>query len=142
MKNYRDWGIALGRRFRALKVWFVLSAMGVEGVRAHVRRDVEAAQWLARQVDAQPGWERMAPVPLQTVCLRHRPPGLEGTALDAHNLALARAVNATGRAYLTPAVVKGSQLIRVSIGAAATTQADVQAVWDLLRSAARTLSTG
>jgi aromatic-L-amino-acid decarboxylase len=142
VKNYRDWGIALGRRFRALKVWFVLSAMGVEGVRAHVRRDVEAAQWLARQVDAQPGWERMAPVPLQTVCLRHRPPGLEGTALDAHNLALARAVNATGRAYLTPAVVKGSQLIRVSIGAAATTQADVQAVWDLLRSAARTLSTG
>ena len=107
VKNYRDWGIALGR-----------------------------------QVDAEPGWERLAPVPLQTVCLRHRPPGLEGAALDAHNLALARAVNVTGRAYLTPAVVKGSQLIRVSIGAAATTQEDVQAVWDLLRSAARTLSIG
>jgi len=97
---------------------------------------------LGRQVDAEPGWERLAPVPLQTVCLRHRPPGLEGAALDAHNLALARAVNVTGRAYLTPAVVKGSQLIRVSIGAAATTQEDVQAVWDLLRSAARTLSIG
>ena len=142
VKNYRDWGIALGRRFHALKVWLVLSAMGVEGVRAQVRRDVQAAQWLGRQVDAEPGWERLAPVPLQTVCLRHRPPGLEGAALDAHNLALARAVNVTGRAYLTPAVVKGSQLIRVSIGAAATTQEDVQAVWDLLRSAARTLSIG
>jgi len=142
VKNYRDWGIALGRRFRALKVWFVLSALGVEGVRAHVRRDLEEAQWLAHQVDAEPGWERMAPVPLQTVCLRHRPPGVEGARLDAHNLALARAVNATGRAYLTPAVVKGKQLIRVSVGATATTQADVQAVWDLLRSAARSVPTG
>ena len=137
VKNYRDWGIALGRRFRALKVWFVLSALGVEGVRANVRRDLQAAQWLAAQLDAEPGWERMAPVPLQTVCLRHRPPGLEGAGLDAHNLGLARAVNATGRAYLTPAVVKGAQLIRVSVGAASSTQADVEAVWELLRSAAR-----
>src|SRR5262249_3949593 len=62
VKNYRDWGIALGRRFRALKVWFVLSALGVEGVRAHVRRDLEAAQWLGRRRDAQRGWGRRGAV--------------------------------------------------------------------------------
>ena len=129
VKNYRDWGIALGRRFRSLKVWFVLSALGVEGVRAQVRRHLALARWLGGQVDATPDWERLAPVPLQTVCFRHRPPGLEGSALDAHNLALARAVNASGRAYLTPAVVKGVQLLRVSVGATATTADDLVALW-------------
>jgi aromatic-L-amino-acid decarboxylase len=137
VRNFRDWGIALGRRFRALKVWLVLSALGVEGIRAQVRRDLAFAQWLAGAVDGAPEWERMAPVPLQTVCLRHRPVGLDGGALDAHNLALARAVNDTGRAYVTPAVIKGRQLIRVSIGATATQRADVEAVWAELQRAAR-----
>ncbi len=63
VKNYRDWGIALGRRFRALKVWFVLSALGVEGVRAEVRRHIALAQALALNIDTTPGWERLAPVP-------------------------------------------------------------------------------
>ena len=121
MKNYRDWGIALGRRFRSLKVWFVLSALGVEGIRAEVRRHLALARWLAEQIDATPGWERLAPVPLQTVAFRHSPSGLEAAALDAHNLALARAINASRKAYLTPAVVKGAQILRVSIGATGTT---------------------
>ena len=142
VKNYRDWGIALGRRFRALKVWFVLSALGVEGVRAHVRRHLEMARWFADQVDRTAGWERLAPVPLQTVAFRHRPPGLEGSALDAHNLALARAVNASGRAYLTPAVVKGVQLIRVSVGATATQATDVEALWSQLTDTAASLLAG
>ena len=142
VKNYRDWGIALGRRFRALKVWFVLSALGVEGVRAQVRRHLEMARWFADQVDRTAGWERLAPVPLQTVAFRHRPPGLEGSALDAHNLALARAVNASGRAYLTPAVVKGVQLIRVSVGATATEATDVEALWSQLTDTAASLLAG
>ena len=138
--NYRDWGIALGRRFRSLKVWFVLSAMGVEGVRAEVRRHLALARWFAEKVDATPGWERLAPVPLQTVAFRHRPPRLEGSALDAHNLALARAVNASGRAYLTPAVVKGVQLLRVSVGATATTADDVASLWSQLGETAAALA--
>jgi aromatic-L-amino-acid decarboxylase len=137
VKNYRDWGIALGRRFRALKIWFVLTAMGIEGVQAQVRRDLALAQWLAAAVDAAPDWERLAPVTLQTVCLRHRPPGLDSAALDAHNLAVARAVNASGEAYLTPAVVKGVQLIRVSVGATDTRATDVEAAWSALRAAGR-----
>ncbi|HUM09972.1 MAG TPA: pyridoxal-dependent decarboxylase [Myxococcaceae bacterium] len=142
VKNYRDWGIALGRRFRALKVWFVLSAIGVEGVRAQVRHHLALARDFAEKVDTTAGWERLAPVPLQTVAFRHRPPGLEGAALDSHNLALARAINASGRAYLTPAVVKGMQLLRVSVGATATTAADVAALWTQLLESAAALSSG
>ena len=142
VKNYRDWGIALGRRFRALKVWFVLSALGVEGIRAEVRRHLELARWFAERVDTTPEWERLAPVPLQTVSFRHRPEGLEGKALDAHNLALARAINASGHAYLTPAVVKGLQLLRVSVGATATTAEDVAALWSQLVDTAAALPIG
>jgi aromatic-L-amino-acid decarboxylase len=133
VKNFRDWGIPLGRRFRALKVWFVLHALGAEGIRKAVRRDLALAQRLAARVQAAPGWQLCAPVPLQTVCLRHLPLGKSEDAVNAHNLALAQAVNATGKAYVTAAVVKKVQLIRVSIGALDTEQPDVDAVWELLQ---------
>ena len=136
VKNYRDWGIPLGRRFRALKVWFVLQALGAEGVRAAVRRDLRLAQGLAARVDAASDWQRCAPVPLQTVCVRHLLPGRATADVDAHNLLLAEAVNASGGAYVTPAVVKGTQLIRISIGALDTGPEDVDAVWRLLQSCA------
>jgi len=71
--NFRDWHIPLGRRFRALKLWFYLEDVGVEGLQARIRRDLANAQWLREQVDAAREWERMAPVPLQTVCVRHVP---------------------------------------------------------------------
>jgi aromatic-L-amino-acid decarboxylase len=140
VKNFRDWGIPLGRRFRALKVWFVLHALGADGIRRAVRRDLALAQRLAARVEASPGWEVCAPVPLQTVCLRHVPLGRTVEEVNAHNLALAQAVNATGRAYVTPAVVKKVQLIRVSIGALDTEQPDVDVVWELLQRCALELS--
>jgi aromatic-L-amino-acid decarboxylase len=138
VRNLRDWGIPLGRRFRALKLWFVIREHGVEGLQARIRRDVANAQWLKEQVDDAPGWERLAPVPLQTVCLRHAPEALAGdeAALDAHNLAIVDAVNRGGRSYLTSAVVKGVRTIRVSIGAEATERRHVEAVWLALREAA------
>jgi aromatic-L-amino-acid decarboxylase len=137
VRNLRDWGIPLGRRFRALKLWFYLAGAGAEGLRARLRRDLENARWLADQVDAEPGWERTAPVPLQTVCLRHLPP-TAGTEAEraSHNLAVAEAVNRSGRAYVTPAVVRGRQLLRVSIGAELTERRHVAGVWDELRGAA------
>jgi aromatic-L-amino-acid decarboxylase len=138
VRNLRDWGIPLGRRFRALKLWFHLADEGVEGLRARVRRDVENAAWLAAQVDAAPDWERLAPVPLQTVALRHVPPGVTDEArLAEHNLSVARRVNGSGRAYLTPAAVKGVQLLRVSIGALGTERRHVEAAWGELCAAAR-----
>src|SRR5262249_47969037 len=139
VKNYRDWGIALGRRFRSLKIWFVLSALGVEGIRAHVRSHLALARWFADQVDATPGWERLAPVPLQTLSFPHRPPALGASALGPHTPARARAITASGRAYLPPAGVKGVQLLRVSVGATATTAEDLGALWTQLREVAAAL---
>jgi len=139
VKNYRDWQIPLGRRFRALKCWFQLLDVGVEGIQQRIRRDLANAQWLKEQVDAAADWERLAPVTLQTVCLRHVPSRLIGdeTALTRHNLEIARRVNESGTAYLTPSVLKGRQMIRVSIGAEPTERRHVEAVWVALQQAAR-----
>jgi aromatic-L-amino-acid decarboxylase len=131
--NYRDWGIPLGRRFRALKLWCLIRAEGVEGLRARLRRDLENARWLADQVRAEPGWRVVAPVPLQTVCVRHEPAGLAGEALDAHTLAWAERVNRSGEGYVTPAALDGRWMVRVSVGAEPTGRAHVAALWDLLR---------
>ncbi len=84
VRNLRDWGIPLGRRFRALKLWFLLREYGVEGLQERIRRDVANAQWLQGELDAAPGWERLAPVPLQTVCLRHRPRDIARDEAGAH----------------------------------------------------------
>lgn len=134
--NYRDWHIPLGRRFRALKLWFLLLDEGVVGLQARLRRDLDNARWLGGQVEAAPPWTLMAPVSLQTVCLRHAPAGWEESRVAAHNLAIAARLNDSGRAYLTPAVVKGRQLLRVSIGAERTERADVVALWHALQEAA------
>jgi len=137
VKNLRDWGIPLGRRFRALKLWFLLKDQGVEGLQARIRRDLANAQWLKAQVEAAGGWELLAPVHLQTVCVRHVPAGVEDEeALKAHNLALVAQVNKAGRHYLTPAVLKGRQIIRISIGSAATELSHVEGLWNALLDAA------
>jgi aromatic-L-amino-acid decarboxylase len=109
---------------------------GVDGLQARLRRDLAHARWLADQVDATPGWERLAPVPFQTVTLRHAPAGLDEAALTAHNLALAAAVNGSGAAYLTPSLLKGRQTLRVSCGSATTERRHVEAAWAALRAAA------
>ncbi len=132
-KNFRDWGIPLGRRFRALKLWFLIREQGVAGLQARLRRDLANAQWLKEQIDATPGWKRLAPVPLQTVCVRHEPSGLEAAALERHTLAWCNRINASGRAWLTPAQLQGRWMVRVSIGAEATERSHVQALWDLMR---------
>jgi aromatic-L-amino-acid decarboxylase len=131
--NYRDWGIALGRRFRALKLWSLIRAEGVTGLQARLRRDLVNARWLAEQVRAAPNWEVVAPVPLQTVCVLHRPPGLEGEALDRHTRGWADRVNQSGVAYLTPAVLGGRWVVRVSVGAEQTERPDVEALWATMR---------
>ena len=138
VRNLRDWGVPLGRRFRALKLWFLLRDQGVEGIRARVRRDVANARWLAAQVDATPGWQRLAPVPLQTVCLRRLPDGprSDEEALDRRNLEIVECVNADGRFYLTSSLLKGVRIIRVSVGAGATERRHVEAVWRELQGAA------
>ena len=136
VKNLRDWGIPLGRRFRALKLWCLLRAEGVQGLQARLRRDLENAQWLKREVERARDWKLLAPVPLQTLCLRHEPPGLDGEALDTHTLAWAEAINRSGDAYLTPAILDGRWMVRVSIGALPTERSHVEALWRRMQEAA------
>ncbi|MFO0841514.1 MAG: pyridoxal-dependent decarboxylase [Gemmataceae bacterium] len=133
VKNFRDWGIPLGRRFRALKLWFLLRAEGVEGLQARLRRDLDNARWLAGQVEAAPNWKLLAPVPLQTLCVRHEPAGLAGEELDRHTLGWAERVNRSGTDYLTPAVLDGRWMVRVSVGAEATERRHVEALWARMR---------
>ena len=142
VQNYRDWGIPLGRRFRALKLWALIREQGVLGLQARLRRDIANAQWLLEQVEERPDWCVLAPVPLQTLCLRHEPPGVEGEALDRHTLAWVEGVNRSGGAYLTPATLAGRWMARVSIGAYATERADVAAAWELMREMAEGLAKG
>ncbi|HEY4161418.1 MAG TPA: pyridoxal-dependent decarboxylase [Dongiaceae bacterium] len=134
--NFRDWGIPLGRRFRALKLWCLLRSNGVSGLQARLRRDLGNAEWLAGEVRATADWRVLAPVHLQTLCIRHEPSGLSGEALDKHTLAWADAVNRSGAAYLTPAVLAGRWMVRISIGAMTTEREDLIALWQAIREAA------
>ena len=142
--QYKDWGIPLGRRFRALKLWFQLRLDGIEAIRARLRRDLDNARWLAGQVEAAPGWRVLAPVVLQTVVLRHEPAGLrhEPDRLNAHTLAWANAINTSGAALVTPALLDGVWSVRVSIGAENTERSDVEQLWHLLRDAAEAAEAG
>jgi aromatic-L-amino-acid decarboxylase len=133
VKSLRDWGIPLGRRFRALKLWCLIRANGVAGLQSRLRRDLANAAWLAERVRATPDWRVLAPVPLQTVCVRHEPPHLSGEALDRHTLAWAERINRSGAAYLTTAQLDGRWMVRVSIGAIPTEREHVAALWDTLR---------
>jgi len=133
VKNYRDWGLPLGRRFRALKLWFLIREQGVEGLQARLRRDLANAKWLEEQISAAPDWRVLAPVPLQTLCVRHEPAGLTGEALDQHTLDWAARINQSGQAYLTPALLDGGWVVRVSIGAEMTEREHVEQLWALMQ---------
>ena len=133
VRNYRDWGLPLGRRFRALKLWFLIREQGVERLQARLRRDLENAQWLAAEIAKESNWRVLAPVALQTLCIRHEPPGVSGAALDQHTLEWAAQLNQSGQAYVTPAMLDGRWMVRVSIGAELTERAHVEQLWQLLQ---------
>ena len=124
--DYRDWQVPLGRRFRALKLWFVIRSYGVEGIRRHVRSGIELADTLAGWVEEDPDFELAAPHPFGLVCLRHR----DG---DRVNRRILESINASGDAYLTHTVLDGSYTIRVAIGAPATTLDHVETLWKRIR---------
>jgi aromatic-L-amino-acid decarboxylase len=136
VKNLRDWGLPLGRRFRALKLWFMIREQGIAQLQERLRRDLANAQWLAEQVRSTDGWRVLAPVPLQTLCVRNEPAGLEGEELDKYTLAWAGRVNRSGLAYLTPAILEGRWMVRVSIGALQTERKHVEALWQVMQAEA------
>jgi aromatic-L-amino-acid/L-tryptophan decarboxylase len=121
-----EYGPALGRRFRALKLWAVLRCHGRRGLQAHIRRGVELASMFERWVAEEPGWELCAPRPFSVVCFR-----LE--ASDACNQALLARVNATGDMFISHAVLEGRYVLRLAIGQMRTTEEDVRLAWEILR---------
>ena len=124
--DYRDWQIPLGRRFRALKLWFVIRHYGVEGLRHHIRRHIELAQHFATWVEADERFELVAPVPLNLVCFRHR-------GSDGVNELLMNQLNESGKIFLTHTKLDGRFVLRMAIGQTETEQEHVERAWDLIR---------
>jgi aromatic-L-amino-acid decarboxylase len=123
--DIKDYGPALGRRFRALKLWFVLRWYGAEGLRALIREHVRLAQLFASWVEAEDGWEVVAPHPFSTVCFRH-------TGTD--NFELAERASATGEVFLAATRLRGVDTIRLAIGNERTTEDDIRRTWEVLKS--------
>jgi aromatic-L-amino-acid decarboxylase len=134
--QYRDWGIPLGRRFRALKLWFHLRLDGPEAIRQRLRRDLDNAQWFKQQVEATNNWEVVAPANLQTVCVLHRPANLQGDALDQHTLEWVGKINQSGKAFLSPSQLDDLWMARVSIGVESTEREHIAELWKLMQQAA------
>ncbi len=136
--NYRDWSIPLGRRFRALKLWFVLRAYGLEGLRTRIRCHIDMARGLARKIAGEPDFELLAEPRLALLCFRYRPANTDDDRhIDELNRDLMARVNQSGEAYLSHTVIAGRFAIRFSIGQTATEQRHVDAAWELIKSCAR-----
>lgn len=127
--DYRDWHIPLGRRFRSLKLWFVIRHYGVEGLRYHVRRHVELAQAFAAWVEADERFELAAPAPLNLVCFRHQ-------GGDEVNRALMERLNQSGDLYLTHTSLNGKFTLRFCVGQTHTTARHVERAWERIREVA------
>ena len=132
VRNGSDYGIQLGRRFRALKLWMVMRYFGHEGLAARIREHCRLARLFASLVDESPDWELLAPVPLALVCFRAKPEGVSTADLDALNEAIMHRVNASGRALLSHTRLNDKLTLRLSIGNIRTTEQHVRQVWQLL----------
>ena len=141
VNNYRDWGIQLGRRFRALKLWFVIRSYGLEGLKAKIRTHIRMAQELAGRIAESGTFEVLAPVPLNTICFRFRPPHLHDTeALNRLNAELIARLNAGGRIFLTHTKLDGRFALRLVIGQTEVEQRHVDDAWNLITTTAGTLT--
>ena len=136
--NLMDYGVALGRRFRALKLWFVIRNFGVEGLRSMIREHIRIARRVGEWIDADPELERMAEVNFSTVVFRHRPAAMTDHELDDHNSRTLAKVVAGREVYLSHTRVRGSYALRIAIGNIHTTEAHVRLALDLVKEAART----
>jgi aromatic-L-amino-acid decarboxylase len=134
--NLMDYGPALGKRFRALKLWFVLRYFGAEGIAARIREHVRLAREMAGWVDAEPFWARMAPTPLSLVVFRHRPPGMDEDEVNAHNERLMALANDTGRMFISHTRLGGRVALRFAIGNIRTQEEHVREAWEILKRAA------
>jgi aromatic-L-amino-acid decarboxylase len=147
IRDYNEYTPTLGRRLRALKLWMHLRYFGLEGLRRRVSHNLEMAARLAGWIDADPDFERMAPVPFSTVCFRYRPAALAGREgepaaakrLEDINVRLMAAINRTGEAFLSHTKLNGRFVIRVAISNLRTEDSDLEMVWRIVRREAAAL---
>ena len=138
VNNYRDWGPQLGRRFRALKLWFVIRSYGITGLQKHIRRHIKMTHALADQVNREPDFELMAPNPLALFCFRYHPENIPDDHLDALNERIFEAINDTGEIYLTQTRINGKYAIRLVSGAPTTEQKHLDKAWQIIKDISRT----
>lgn len=140
VNNYRDWGIQLGRRFRALKLWFVIRTYGVEGLQARLREQIAMAHQLARTIEQTPDFELLAPAPFSLVCFRWHPQGVDDPQrLNALNAKLMEQLNATGKLYLSHTKLDGRVALRMVVAQTNVQQRHVDGAWALIQQIAREL---
>jgi aromatic-L-amino-acid decarboxylase len=135
VNDYCDWGVPLGRRFRALKLWFVLRSFGVEALQEKLRKHISMAKDLAEKIHREDDFELMAPVTMNLVCFRYKPSGIdEDNELNIINEKLLKAINSTGKAYMSHTKVNGKFIIRMVIANTNVEQRHVDAAWKLVQS--------
>jgi aromatic-L-amino-acid/L-tryptophan decarboxylase len=140
VRDYMDYGVQLGRRFRALKLWMVIRSFGVEGLQARVREHIRLAGKLAGWIDTDEDFERLAPVPLSVVCFRCHPPSVEEEAALAElNSRLMDAVNASGKVFISHTSLNGKYSLRIQISQLRTTEGHVRRAWEIISAEARAL---
>jgi len=142
--NYMDYGVQLGHRFRALKLWAVIRAFGADGLAERIRYHCALAQEFASWVRGAPDWELSAPVPFSLVCFRYVPAELDAAEVDTLNARVLETVNATGRVYLSHTRLADRYVLRLAIGNIRTGLEHVRLAWELLQQAAQdvTIETG
>ncbi|MFZ4550069.1 MAG: pyridoxal-dependent decarboxylase, partial [Bacteroidales bacterium] len=142
VNDYRDWGIPLGRRFRALKLWFVIRSFGVKQLQDKIREHIRLANWLEQEIIANPYFEIMAPVTLSLVCFRFNPNHILSSAdLNQINEKLQNKLNATGKIFITHTKLYGQYTLRMSIAGTLTSEVHVAKAWELIKYTAQTIDT-
>jgi aromatic-L-amino-acid/L-tryptophan decarboxylase len=137
VREYMDYGVQLGRRFRALKMWMTLRAFGAAGVRARIADALHLARGLRAELEREPGVTLVAPTPFSVVAFRWQPAGMSDAEADAANARILAAINEDGRTFVSHALVRGRYALRVAIGNARTTRRDLDAFLEAFRAAAR-----
>jgi aromatic-L-amino-acid decarboxylase len=140
VNNYRDWGIQLGRRFRALKLWFVIRSYGIRGLQEKLRHHLALAGAQAERIRTSADFELLAPVPLNTLCFRYHPAGIDSVEeLNRLNATLLERVNQTGKAFLTHTKLNSAFAIRMVIGQTEVQESHVTATWEIIQKTAHAL---
>lgn len=138
VNNYRDWGIQLGRRFRALKLWFVIRSFGLNGLQSQLRNHIKWAQKLSQMIDNHPLFERLAPVPFNTICFRYKPAA--HTGLNEINQKLHQSINKSGKLFITHTKLNEQYTLRLVIGQTNVTWEHVSTAWKTIEDLAKSIN--